>query len=123
MEFFKKLKNGPSLDSDNIFKTNTIQERLYFSNKLLSKYPNCVPVILKNKTNEHFRYLIPKKLNMSDILVIIRKKIDMGPNQAVFIFVNNSLIPMNSTLEEVYTQHKSEDNFLYMIYTTENTFG
>ena len=53
----------------------------------------------------------------------IRKNINMNSNVAIFIFINNSLISMNQTINEVYLTHYDLDGFLYIKYTCENTFG
>ena len=117
MDFFKK--NNDSLE-----------ERLSYSDKLKLKYPDLIPVIIDKRKGDKIlqdidkkKYLIPKNLMISDVLFIIRKKITISENQAIFIFVNNLLVPMNTTIGEVYNTHKSEDNFLYFVYTAENTFG
>jgi GABA(A) receptor-associated protein len=48
----------------------------------------------------------------------------MDPKQAIFIFVGNGiLVPIGNTIEFIYEQYKSDDNFLYLTYCTENTFG
>lgn len=123
--FFKK-KVAEHFD---IYKFS-LQERLEYSIKLLNKFPNCVPVIIKKSFDDKIlrdidkeRYLIPKNLFVSYILYTIRKKINIDEKQAIFIFINNTLVPMNITIEEIYNQYKSEDNFLYITYRTENTFG
>ena len=37
--------------------------------------------------------------------------------------INNMIIPAKSTLSEIYDSNKDDDGFLYIIYTSENTFG
>jgi HAD superfamily hydrolase (TIGR01459 family) len=95
------------------------------------KYPDRVPVIIKKNSNDKIlqdidkeRYLIPKNLNLSEIIFIIRKRINIDPKQAIFLFVGKGvLVPLSQTIGYIYEQYHSDDNFLYMVYTTENTFG
>lgn len=120
------------------FNNYSLQERLDYSQRLVTKYPDYIPVILKKKENDkilrdidRFKYLIPKNLNVDGLLFIIRKKIKPSEHQAIFIFAKQTtgsstqsfLIPMNKTIGELYHEYKSSDNFLYIIFTTENTFG
>ena len=109
----------------------TIEEKKENGIRLLEKYPACVPVIVKKREKginlpdiTQSRYLIPKTSKLSEVMVTIRKKMSMDPKQAIFIFVGNGiLVPISYTIEFVYEQYKSDDNFLYLTYCTENTFG
>ena len=61
---------------------------------------------------------------MGAFTYIIRKRLELEPHQAIFLFISNSTIPSSSSLlSEIYETHKEEDNFLYIQYTGENTFG
>jgi GABA(A) receptor-associated protein len=42
---------------------------------------------------------------------------------AIFVLINNKLIPNTATISEVYATEKEEDGFMYVIYSLENTFG
>lgn len=97
---------------------------------LLKKYPDCVPIIFKKRAGDKIlqdldkpRYLIPKNLKLSEVIVILRKKIVLTSTQALFVFVNGCLVPMNETMGDLYNIHKSADDMMYLYYTTENTFG
>jgi GABA(A) receptor-associated protein len=110
---------------------NQLEERLVYSRKILAKYPDCVPVIIRKhpgdknvKQIEKERYLIPRNLNISEIVYIIRKHIDVKPEQAIFIFLSTGiLMPSNASISEIYELYKSEDQILYITYRSENTFG
>jgi GABA(A) receptor-associated protein len=110
---------------------NNLEQRKEFSKKLNFKYPDCIPVIIKKNINDKIlqdidknRYLIPKNLNMSEVIYIIRNRIKIESKSALFIFVGNgTLVPSNYSIKEVYDNYKNEDGFLYIIYTAENTFG
>lgn len=100
------------------------------SSRILDKYPNRIPIIVeKNKSSNNVpdidkqKFLVPEDLNVGQFLYIIRKRLSLKPEQAIFAFVNNTLPPTSSQVSEVYNQHKDEDGFLYFIYSGENTFG
>ena len=108
----------------------TLQERLDYSAKLIYKYNDRIPVIIEKTENinlENYKYLIPKNLSVNEFMCIIRTKINITDKQAIFTFVKSvngyTLVPMNETINNIYDIHKSEDNFLYIKFGIENTFG
>ena len=62
-------------------------------------------------------------MNLGQFVYIIRKRIKLESNQALFVTVNSVLESSNILISELYQTHKDEDGFLYIIYTSENTFG
>jgi GABA(A) receptor-associated protein len=54
---------------------------------------------------------------------VIRKRIRVAPEKALFVFVRRALPPNAALMAEVYAEHKDVDGFLYMTYAGENTFG
>jgi GABA(A) receptor-associated protein len=107
----------------------TINERMMYSKILLNKYPKRIPVIIEKAKEfdiellDKVKYLIPKELYIREFLCIIRKRIKIDSRKAIFIFINNNLVPMSTTIGELYNSYKNEDGFLYVKYTIENTFG
>ena len=113
---------------DEFKKKYTVEQRLHESAKLLNKYHDRVPVLIKpgNKNTpdiDKFKYLVPNDLTVGEFVCIIRKRIKLGPEQAMFVFTNGVLPPTGSTMFSVYQDNSDEDKFLYMIYSLENTFG
>lgn len=98
--------------------------------RVLKKYPGRVPVFIdraKLKSTipeiDKKKFLVPRGMNISHLMYIIRKRIQLKPEQALFIFINNTLPPNSESVENMYVKHKSKDGFLYINYSTENTFG
>ena len=53
-----------------------------------------------------------------------RKRIDVSDTLAFFLVINNkSLASGNTALGEVYRQEKDADGFLYIVYSSQETFG
>ena len=105
-----------------------LADRIVHSTKLLYKYPDCVPVVIKKAKEidpeiDKTKYLVPKNLPSAEFINIIRRRIKIDSKQAIFIFVNNTLFPMHVSIQEIYSNYKSEDGILYVNYTLENTFG
>jgi len=108
----------------------TLDERLNESAKIKKKYPDKIPVIIKKSTLEKTlqeidreKYLIPYDLLVSQLHYIIRKRININPEKAIYLFCNNKLISTSETVSNIYNTDKNEDGFLYIEYTAENTFG
>ena len=67
---------------------------------------------------------MPNDLTIGQFQYVIRKRIKLAPEQAIFLFVGKgTLAPSNAPLQQMYDKHKDADDFLYMTYSSENTFG
>jgi GABA(A) receptor-associated protein len=98
--------------------------------KIIQKYPGRIPIFVTRSSNSKDisdipkkKYLAPAQLSIGQFIYIIRKQIQLPPEKALFVFVNNTLPTSVTTLAEVYSQHKSPDGALRMVYTSESTFG
>lgn len=56
-------------------------------------------------------------------MYVIRKRIALSPEKALFVFVNGVLPPTAALLSTVYDEHADADGFLYVTFSGENTFG
>ena len=56
-------------------------------------------------------------------MFVIRKRIHLEPATALFILINGNLINGTKIMDNIFNEHKKEDGFLYVTYTSENTFG
>ena len=106
-----------------------LEERYDESIKIMKKYPSRIPIIVEKSDKCNFqdidkrKYLVPKDLNINQFTFIIRKRINLDPSQAIFIMIDNTLCPSNTTVGEVYEDKHDKDGFLYVTYSSENTFG
>ena len=104
--------------------------------------------------NDGNRYLVPADLTVGQFVYVVRKRIKLSAEKAIFIFVNNILPPTGENptpkmchvyytyhvspyswtciwvcgitaamMSAIYEENKDEDGFLYMTYSSENTFG
>lgn len=103
--------------------------RITEAKRIRCKYPTRVPVIVFNQdknipTLDKNKYLVPNDLTMGQFIYIIRKRIKLKSEKALFIMTENgSLPPTSATMFELYTEYKSEDSFLWFKILGENTFG
>ncbi len=114
----------------NSHKEKSLEQRLNESATILKRHPDRVCVYLEKQPNcktipnlDKNKYLVPNSISVGQFTFVIRSRITLGPEQAIFLFVNNTVISGNTTMSEVYNKHKSEDGFLYITYSGENCFG
>ncbi len=62
-------------------------------------------------------------MTVGQFVYVIRKRIKLPSEKAIFIFVNDILPPTAALISTIYEEHKDEDGFLYVLYSGENTFG
>eukprot|EP01065_Artemidia_motanka_P032310 TRINITY_DN39324_c0_g1_i1.p1 TRINITY_DN39324_c0_g1~~TRINITY_DN39324_c0_g1_i1.p1 ORF type:complete len:131 (+),score=56.14 TRINITY_DN39324_c0_g1_i1:68-460(+) len=97
--------------------------------RVTKKYPDRIPVICEKQEGsdvpdiDKTKYLVPSDLNVGQFVYVVRKRIKLAPEKALFIFVNNILPPTAALMQALYTEHKDDDGFLYIKYSGESTFG
>ena len=111
-------------------KDNTLQKRQEESKKIVEKYPDRVPVIVEKANKDKDipdidkkKYLVPCDLTVGQFQFVIRKRIKLDSQKALFLFINNKLPATSELLSNVYKKEKDKDGFLYVSYAGENTFG
>lgn len=116
--------------------TIPFQIRQEEATRIRTKYPDRIPCILENaKTStlpksDKKKFLIPDNLTMGQFIYVIRKRIKLSPDKAIFIFVNgngncegDTLVSSSSNISIIYNKYKNEDGFLYFVMSDEQTFG
>jgi len=112
--------------------TKTFEERAKESEEIIKKYPNRVPLIVQKLDNKNDniipnidknKYLVPDDLTVGQLIYVVKKRINMTPEKAIFIFCNNKLLSASLNMRQVYDEHKDKDGFVYIIYSGESTFG
>lgn len=122
--------NIPIPSDDSFQKTHTFEVRLDESQRILAKYPDRIPVIceratISNNTPEidKKKFLVPRDLTVGQFIYVVRKRIRLSPEQAIYLFVNGMIPPTSALLMDCYESNRDQDGFLYVKYCCENTFG
>jgi GABA(A) receptor-associated protein len=127
---FKKVMS--TVKNDNKFK---YQEKISFnlrseeSERIRRKFPDRIPVIIekynysKIEEIDKTKYLVPNDLTLAQLVYVIRKRIKMAPEKALFFFINDDIPTSTEIMSSVYNKYKHEDGFLYIHFAEENTFG
>ncbi|RMZ86429.1 hypothetical protein DV736_g6343, partial [Chaetothyriales sp. CBS 134916] len=105
------------------------EKRKAEAERIRQKYADRIPVICEKveksdiATIDKKKYLVPADLTVGQFVYVIRKRIKLSPEKAIFIFVDEVLPPTAALMSSIYDEHKDEDGFLYITYSGENTFG
>lgn len=125
MSYFTNI-GGEMIDFDKLQKSIMIIQQ---------KFPNKIPVIVtKSNTKntdipdpapgkKYVKYLVPNDITVGQFVYTIRKKMNLQPEKAIFIFVNNKIPPTSMMMSQLYDKEKGDSGYLLMTYSGENTFG
>ncbi|KAL3759406.1 hypothetical protein ACHAWU_000705 [Discostella pseudostelligera] len=108
---------------------HTLEKRKSEAERIRAKYPDRVPVICEKADRSDIpdidkkKYLVPADLTVGQFHYVIRKRIQLAPEKALFLFCSNTIPPNAALMSTVYEEQKDEDGFLYVQYSGESTFG
>ena len=106
-----------------------LQKRSDEATRIKKKYPDRIPVIVQKASNTNIqdidkkKYLVPADLTVGQFVYVIRKRIKLQPEHAIYLFVNNTLPPTAMMISQIYKEHADIDGFVYFFFSGEQTFG
>eukprot|EP00057_Strongylocentrotus_purpuratus_P028791 XP_011683265.1 PREDICTED: gamma-aminobutyric acid receptor-associated protein [Strongylocentrotus purpuratus] len=105
------------------------EKRRQEGEKIRKKYPDRVPVIVEKAAKARIgdldkkKYLVPSDLTVGQFYFLIRKRIQLRPEDALFFFVNNVIPPTSATMGQLYQDHHERGLLPYIAYSDESVYG
>eukprot|EP00340_Litonotus_pictus_P006292 CAMPEP_0170517642 /NCGR_PEP_ID=MMETSP0209-20121228/3559_1 /TAXON_ID=665100 ORGANISM="Litonotus pictus, Strain P1" /NCGR_SAMPLE_ID=MMETSP0209 /ASSEMBLY_ACC=CAM_ASM_000301 /LENGTH=124 /DNA_ID=CAMNT_0010802937 /DNA_START=1 /DNA_END=376 /DNA_ORIENTATION=- len=101
------------------------------SDKVREKYPDRIPIIIEKDPNSQIKeidrtkFLVPNDLTAQHLIFIIRKRLELGKEETIFMLVDGkSSIAGETALQDIYDKYKDkEDGYLYIVYTSQLAWG
>mmetsp|Transcript_16301 Transcript_16301/g.35890 ORF Transcript_16301/g.35890 Transcript_16301/m.35890 type:complete len:125 (+) Transcript_16301:88-462(+) len=119
--------------------TVPFEKRTAESQRILSKYPDRVPVIAEKAPRSNLpeiekkKFLVPGTMHCGEFKYIIHKHIQQAANgtglaadQTIYLFTSTNrttTVKSGEMMSEIYDRYKADDGFLYIAYSAENTLG
>lgn len=98
--------------------------------KIHTKYPDRIPIICEKHSNsknipdiDKNKYLVSADISLGQFIYVIRRRINLKPEQSIFLFINDIIPSSSNCLLDLYNNHRDKDGFLYITFSSENTFG
>jgi len=96
-----------------------------------AKFPTKVPVIVERFHKElslhpldKTKFLVPQEITMSQFITIIRNRLQLNSQQALYLLVSNrNLASLSRPLSQIYRDYRDEDGFLYVTFASQEVFG
>jgi GABA(A) receptor-associated protein len=108
----------------------SFQQRKEESTRILEKYPDRLPIVCQRSNDKMVpllkkKYLIPRDLTIGQFVYVIRQRIKLDSQSAIFVFIGKKrkVPPTGILISELYKEYADEDGFIYIYYSGENTFG
>lgn len=110
-------------------KKYNFEQRNREASRVRQKYPDRIPIIVEQEKTKSLplldkrKYLVPENMTVGQFMYVLRKRLKITPDKALYIFFGSNLEPNNSELSRVYEKHREPDMFLYATIGAEKTFG
>lgn len=97
--------------------------------RIRRKYPDRVPVFINKDQSctlpmiTKTKFLTPQDISVAQFVYVIRRWIKLKPEEAIFLYIDNTIPSSNLTMGELYHKYKNAEGALNMTYSSENTFG
>jgi len=109
----------------------TLEHRMNECQKIRAKYPDRIPVIIeKSVTNsgkipnmDKHKFLVPADITIGQFMYVLRQRIKLPSKVGMFLFINNKMLSTSTLMGAIYDEEKNIDDFLYITFSGENTFG
>jgi GABA(A) receptor-associated protein len=105
-------------------------DRLKEATRIMKQHPDRVPIICERNNSagdcpeiDKKKYLVPRDLTVGQFIFVLRKRMNLHNQKAIFLFINGGIPSTSRYLGDLHDYYMSNDRFLYIKYSFENTFG
>ncbi|CAF0952938.1 unnamed protein product [Didymodactylos carnosus] len=98
------------------FKEETpAEQRRLEAEKIRAKYPERIPVVVERVPKSQIpeidkrKFLVPNDITMAQFMWIIRKRILLAPEKAIFLFVDKTIPQSSQICNRIYRMHSTGD--------------
>ncbi|CAM4783847.1 unnamed protein product [Rotaria magnacalcarata] len=95
---------------------NPYENRRAEGERIRREYPDRCAVVVERAPNSRIpdlpskKYLVPNDLTVGQFYFLIRKRIQLRPEDALFFFVNNTIPSTSMTMGALYQEHQLFSN-------------
>ena len=88
---------------------HSLEQRIAESQKIRGKHPDRIPIICEKVDKSPIvdidkkKYLVPRDLTIGQFICVIRKRLKLAAEMALFLFVDGVIPPGNALLHQVYS--------------------
>lgn len=111
-------------------KQHSLEKRKMEGERIRAKYPDRIPVICEMDPSskdigklDKNKFLVPGDLTIGQFIYVIRKKIKLNSEKALFMYIGNVLPPTSALIKDIYKANKDDDSFIYFSISGEHVFG
>jgi microtubule-associated protein 1 light chain len=107
------------------------QERIRMVEEIRRQNPDRIPIIIERYEGERYlpilekcKYLVPNHITVAELMQIVRRRLQLHPDQSFYLLVNEKSMVSNSmTISQLYQTEAEEDGFLYIYFASQPAFG
>jgi hypothetical protein len=107
-----------------------LEDRQKQSFRLIKRFPGKYPIIIDRANRstpkiDKNKFIIHGDTCISELMILLRKKINLSPAEGIFMFCDDNIVSGNMTISQLHhlSGLKRNDGFTYILYSLENTFG
>lgn len=119
-----------SLCSKTFKDINPFEKRKAEAERIKAKFPDRILVIVERSQSEKVlpeidkkKYLVPSDMTFGQFLYVIRSRLKLKAEFSMFLFINNTLVPLYERMVDIYEKYQEMDGIIYMTYRSEEVFG
>ena len=120
------------------FRGRSLESRIEESERVKTQYASRLPVIVTRSSSrsartllgssdlpvlDKFKYLVPGDFTVGQLIYVIRRRMRVSPEVALFMYCGATLPSSTTLIQELYSTQKDMDGFLYLTFQGESSFG